>query len=278
MGLWRKNVIVACSIAHPSYSATRATLLVAGSASQPKWPQSGVTGCGTEGPNPASVAERRRGRCRCSNTSPLAHRVDSPESDGRRRPYCVPVPDLSVRPTLTAGPHQGINRRCDAGACPITVLTAHGSGGWGVARPTSPSFSGCHGPIADLESTGWKGRLPSRGAGWQLMNEWFEAEQRIERAQELTESQRWAEALAELEAALAINPKLLIMMDTIRQVKFLAKAIPAIAAADTKRPSTIRVFFPFRSASIPIGTPSTMVTTPLMLKRRPTSVDPTPTT
>jgi tetratricopeptide (TPR) repeat protein len=38
------------------------------------------------------------------------------------------------------------------------------------------------------------------------MNEWFEAEQRIERAQELTESQRWAEALGELEAALAINP------------------------------------------------------------------------
>ncbi len=38
------------------------------------------------------------------------------------------------------------------------------------------------------------------------MNDWFEAEQRIERAQQLSESQRWAEALAELDAALAINP------------------------------------------------------------------------
>ncbi len=38
------------------------------------------------------------------------------------------------------------------------------------------------------------------------MNDWFEAEQRIERAQQLTESQRWEEALAEIEAALAINP------------------------------------------------------------------------
>ncbi len=38
------------------------------------------------------------------------------------------------------------------------------------------------------------------------MNDWFEAEQRIERAQQLSESQRWAEALAEIEAALAINP------------------------------------------------------------------------
>jgi len=38
------------------------------------------------------------------------------------------------------------------------------------------------------------------------MNDWFEAEQRIERAQQLTESQRWAEALAELDVALAINP------------------------------------------------------------------------
>lgn len=38
------------------------------------------------------------------------------------------------------------------------------------------------------------------------MNEWFEAEQRVERAQQLTESQRWVEALVEIEAALAINP------------------------------------------------------------------------
>ncbi len=38
------------------------------------------------------------------------------------------------------------------------------------------------------------------------MNEWFDAEQRAERAQQLTESHRWAEALAELDAALDINP------------------------------------------------------------------------
>lgn len=38
------------------------------------------------------------------------------------------------------------------------------------------------------------------------MNDWFEAEQRIERAQQLSESLRWAEALAEIDAALAINP------------------------------------------------------------------------
>lgn len=38
------------------------------------------------------------------------------------------------------------------------------------------------------------------------MNDWLEAEQRVERAQRFTESQRWAEALAELDAALAINP------------------------------------------------------------------------
>jgi len=38
------------------------------------------------------------------------------------------------------------------------------------------------------------------------MNDWFEAEQRIERAQQLSESMRWEEALTELEAALAINP------------------------------------------------------------------------
>lgn len=38
------------------------------------------------------------------------------------------------------------------------------------------------------------------------MNDWFEAEQRIERAQQLSESQRWAEALAEIDVALSINP------------------------------------------------------------------------
>ena len=38
------------------------------------------------------------------------------------------------------------------------------------------------------------------------MNDWFEAEQRVERAQRLSESQRWEEALAEISAALAINP------------------------------------------------------------------------
>ena len=42
------------------------------------------------------------------------------------------------------------------------------------------------------------------------MNDWLEAEQRIERAQEFSESQRWEEALAELEAALAINPSVAI--------------------------------------------------------------------
>ncbi len=38
------------------------------------------------------------------------------------------------------------------------------------------------------------------------MNDWLEAEQRVERAQQLSESHRWAEALTELEAALAIQP------------------------------------------------------------------------
>lgn len=38
------------------------------------------------------------------------------------------------------------------------------------------------------------------------MNDWFEAEQRVERAQQLSESHRWEEALRELEAALDINP------------------------------------------------------------------------
>ncbi len=38
------------------------------------------------------------------------------------------------------------------------------------------------------------------------MNEWFEAEQRVERAQQLAESHRWDEALTEINAAIAINP------------------------------------------------------------------------
>jgi len=38
------------------------------------------------------------------------------------------------------------------------------------------------------------------------VNDWFEAEKRIERAQQLSESMRWSEALAEIDAALAINP------------------------------------------------------------------------
>ncbi|RJP30326.1 MAG: tetratricopeptide repeat protein [Phycisphaerales bacterium] len=38
------------------------------------------------------------------------------------------------------------------------------------------------------------------------MNDWFEAELRVERAQQLAEAQRWADALVELEAALEINP------------------------------------------------------------------------
>lgn len=37
------------------------------------------------------------------------------------------------------------------------------------------------------------------------MSDWLEAEQRIERAQQLTESHCWAEALEEIEGALAIN-------------------------------------------------------------------------
>jgi len=38
------------------------------------------------------------------------------------------------------------------------------------------------------------------------MNEWMEAEQRIERAIQLSESQRWDEALREVDAALGIDP------------------------------------------------------------------------
>ncbi|MBI3835905.1 MAG: tetratricopeptide repeat protein [Planctomycetes bacterium] len=39
------------------------------------------------------------------------------------------------------------------------------------------------------------------------MSDWLDAEKRVERAQQLSESQRWAEALAELDAAVAINPE-----------------------------------------------------------------------
>ena len=38
------------------------------------------------------------------------------------------------------------------------------------------------------------------------MNDWFEAEQRVERAQQLTELQQWVQALAEIDAAVTINP------------------------------------------------------------------------
>ncbi|MFQ5413685.1 MAG: tetratricopeptide repeat protein [Phycisphaerae bacterium] len=38
------------------------------------------------------------------------------------------------------------------------------------------------------------------------MNEWLEAEQRVERAIQLSEAERWEDALREIEAALAINP------------------------------------------------------------------------
>ncbi len=38
------------------------------------------------------------------------------------------------------------------------------------------------------------------------MSDWYDAEQRVERARELFELQQWSEALAEIEAALAMNP------------------------------------------------------------------------
>src|SRR3954454_12941496 len=38
------------------------------------------------------------------------------------------------------------------------------------------------------------------------MNDWDDAEQRVERAQELFEQRRWQEALEELRAATNINP------------------------------------------------------------------------
>src|ERR1700712_2286621 len=38
------------------------------------------------------------------------------------------------------------------------------------------------------------------------MNDWNDAEQRVEKAQELFEQHRWQEALEELQAATSINP------------------------------------------------------------------------
>ena len=49
-------------------------------------------------------------------------------------------------------------------------------------------------------------QLESGCCGGCPMNDWFEAEQRVERAQQLSESHCFAEALAELDVALSINP------------------------------------------------------------------------
>ncbi len=38
------------------------------------------------------------------------------------------------------------------------------------------------------------------------MNDWDDAERKVERAQELFEQRRWSEALEELRAAISINP------------------------------------------------------------------------
>jgi tetratricopeptide (TPR) repeat protein len=59
-------------------------------------------------------------------------------------------------------------------------------------------------PIADVldADRSFVGDRPERAA----MNEWMEAEQRIERALQLSESQRWDEALREVDAALGIDP------------------------------------------------------------------------
>ena len=38
------------------------------------------------------------------------------------------------------------------------------------------------------------------------MNDWYEAEQRVERAQDLMAQRKWHQALEELRAAIAINP------------------------------------------------------------------------
>lgn len=52
----------------------------------------------------------------------------------------------------------------------------------------------------------WPGDRMPAAVGDARMNDWFEAEQRVERAQQLSESHCFAEALAELEVALSINP------------------------------------------------------------------------
>lgn len=44
------------------------------------------------------------------------------------------------------------------------------------------------------------------GRGGYTMSDWLEAERRMERAQRLCESQRWEEALTEVDAAVSINP------------------------------------------------------------------------
>jgi Flp pilus assembly protein TadD len=38
------------------------------------------------------------------------------------------------------------------------------------------------------------------------MSDWYDAEQRVERARELFEMEQWPEALAEIDAALEMNP------------------------------------------------------------------------
>jgi len=38
------------------------------------------------------------------------------------------------------------------------------------------------------------------------MNDWYDAEQRVEKAQELFEQQKWPEALELLRAAVSVNP------------------------------------------------------------------------
>src|SRR5256885_1641715 len=48
--------------------------------------------------------------------------------------------------------------------------------------------------------------LPGHAEAQAVMNDWNEAEQRIEKAHELFEQRRWNEALEELRAAISINP------------------------------------------------------------------------
>lgn len=53
---------------------------------------------------------------------------------------------------------------------------------------------------------GWEDLLQTFFGVRRHMNDWLEAEQRVERAQQLSESQRWEEALTEIDVALSINP------------------------------------------------------------------------